>query len=121
MNKILLFFTVCSLIVSCRYEEVVTVTSPEFDIIGKWILYEDVDIKGLKDEKGTFIFQENGSMIMVQNVKNQKNCKYEFSQKFKTLTIEEEMVDIEIVDNDNIILKGKHSSGNKFVSQLIRQ
>lgn len=134
MNRIVLFFTVCSLVVSCSSNNNETTTekqegqtkqeaeaSSEFDIIGKWILYEDVDRKGFNDEKGTFIFQENGEVIMVQNVKNQKNGKYEFSQKFKTLSIEGEMVDIEIVDEDNILLKGKHDSGNKFVSQLVRQ
>ncbi len=96
-------------------------TSSEFKIVGKWILYEDFDTKGLSDEKGTFIFQDNGEVIMVKDVKNQKKGKYEFSQEFKTLSIEGEMVDIEIEDNNNVLLKGKHSSGNKFVSKLVRQ
>ena len=95
--------------------------SSQFAIIGKWILYEDVDRNGLENEKATFIFQENGEVKMVENIKSQKMGKYEFSQKFNTLTIEGEMVDIEIVDNNNVLLKGKHSSGNKFVSQLVRQ
>lgn len=128
MKNAFLIFTVSILFFSCNNtgssEESVKSEgniSSDFNIIGKWILYEDVDTKGFNDEKGTFIFQENGEVIMVQNVKNQKNGKYEFSQKFKTLSIEGEMVDIEIVDEDNILLKGKHDSGNKWVSQLVRQ
>ena len=96
-------------------------TTTEFKIVGKWILYEDFDRRGLNKEKGTLIFQDNGEVIMVEDVKNQKKAKYEFSQEFKTISIEGEMVDIEIEDNNNVLLKGKHSSGNKFVSKLVRQ
>jgi hypothetical protein len=96
-------------------------TTTEFKIVGKWILYEDFDRRGLNNEEGTFIFQDNGVVIMVKDVKNQKKAKYEFSQEFKTLSIEGEMVDIEIEDNNNVLLKGKNSSGNKFVSKLVRQ
>ena len=134
MYRALLFIVVSSLIVSCSssHDDTITKkkdekaqkveqTSSQFVIIGKWILYEDVDRNGLEDEKATFIFQENGEVKMVENIKSQKIGKYEFSQKFNTLTIEGEMVDIEIVDNNNVLLKGKHGSGNKFVSQLVRQ
>ena len=134
MYRALLFIVVSSLIVSCSSSHDDTITkkkdekaqkvernSSQFAIIGKWILYEDVDRNGLENEKATVIFQENGEVKMVENIKSQKMGKYEFSQKFNTLTIEGEMVDIEIVDNNNVLLKGKHSSGNKFVSQLVRQ
>jgi hypothetical protein len=134
MYRALLFIVVSSLIVSCSssHDDTITKkqdekaqkveqTSSQFVIIGKWLLYEDVDRNGLENEKATFIFQENGEVKMVENIKSQKIGKYEFSQKFNTLTIEGEMVDIEIVDNNNVLLKGKHGSGNKFVSQLVRQ
>ncbi len=96
-------------------------TSTEFSIIGKWMLYEDTDKRGLTKERGTFIFKKNGEFTMFRNTKDQKNGKYEFSAEFKTLSIEGEIVDIEIKDNDNILLKGEHNSGNKFESQLVRQ
>jgi hypothetical protein len=134
MNRILLFFTLCFFVASCGSNNNETNTqkkddqttqktenSAEFDIVGKWIMYEDVDRKGLSDERGTMIFKENGDFTFVKNDKNQKNSKYEFSLKFKTLTIEGETVDIEIIDKNNILLKGKHESGNKWVSQLVRQ
>ena len=134
MNRILLFFTLCFFVASCGSNNnetntqkkddqtnQKTETSAEFDIVGKWLMYEDVDRKGLSDEKGTFIFRENGDVTLVENDKNQKNSKYEFSLKFKTLTIEGETLDIEIIDKNNLLLKGKHESGNKWVSQLVRQ
>jgi len=134
MNRILLFFTLCFFVASCGSNNnetntqkkddqtnQKTETSSEFDIVGKWIAYEDVDRKGLSDESGTMIFKENGDVTLVENDKNQKNRKYEFSLKFKTLTIEGETVDIEIIDKNNILVKGKHESGDKWVSQLVRQ
>lgn len=96
-------------------------TSSEFKIVGKWILYEDFDTKGLRDEKATIIFKDNGDATYIEDVKNQRTLKYEFSQEFKTLSIEGEIVDVEIEDNNNVLLKGKHNSGNKFVSKLVRQ
>ena len=134
MNKNLLFFTVFYLIVSCSSNNDETITekqeeqtkqvmetSSEFNIIGEWILYENIDRKGLNDENLTFIFQENGKMMFYNYINNLKNGKYEFSQKFKTLTIRGQMVDIEIVDEDNILLKAKDSNGNKHMGQLVRQ
>jgi hypothetical protein len=142
MNRILLFFTLCFFVASCgsnsnetntqKKEEQTnqkkddqtnqkTETSAEFDIVGKWIMYEDVDRKGLSDERGTIIFKENGELIFIKDDENQDNGKYEFSLKFKTLTLDEELVDIEIIDKNNLLLKGKHESGNKWVSQLVRQ
>lgn len=96
----------------------------DFDIVGKWALYEDED---LEKKKGTFIFKEKGEMIMIENSKNQNKGIYEFDSEFMTLSLSDrngestEIVDVEIVDNDNVLLKGRHVSGNEFTSLLVRK
>ena len=96
-------------------------STPKFTIVGKWIIYEDVDKRGLQDEKATIIFKENGDATLIENVKNHSTLKYEFSQEFKTLSVDGEIVDVEILDNNNVLVTGRHSSGNEFVSQMVRQ
>jgi hypothetical protein len=91
-----------------------------FDIIGKWILYEDVDKKGLTDQNSTLIFKEDGNLTLIRDTRNFKNGKYELNVKYKTLIIDRDIVEIDIIDKDNIRIYGKHISGNKFQSQLVR-
>jgi hypothetical protein len=91
-----------------------------FDIVGKWILYEDVDKKGLTDQQSTLIFKEDGNLILIRDTRNFKNAKYELNVKYKTLIIDRVIVEIDILDKDNIRIYGKHISGNKFQSQLVR-
>lgn len=91
-----------------------------FDIIGKWILYEDVDRKGLTDQHSTLIFKEDGILTLIRDTSNYKNGKYEFNVKYKTLIIDKNIAEIYIIDKDNIRFYGKHTSGNKFQSQLVR-
>ena len=51
--------------------------------------------------------------------RNRSILKYEFSQEFKTLSVGGEILDVEILDNNNVLVTG--SSGNEFVSQMVRQ
>ena len=94
-------------------------STPKFTIVGKWIIYEDVDKRRLSKEKATIIFKENGDATWIENTKNRSILKYEFSQEFKTLSVGGEILDVEILDNNNVLVTG--SSGNEFVSQMVRQ
>lgn len=131
MQRVFLLLFVSSFLLSCNSgnelpiaEEQIQQEEPTpvgIKLIGKWILYEDVDTKGFNDKKSTLIFQENGEVTIVLSAKKQKTGKYEFNEELNTLAIEGESVDVEMIDKDNIRLHGKHRRGKKFVSQLVRQ
>ena len=79
MNKLLvLFFALNLVFASCdnsssdesniEKEDTEAASDRDFQIIGKWVMFEDQD---LDRKRGTFIFKSDGEVVMIRNVKNQ--------------------------------------------------
>jgi len=105
-------------------QETTNEAETDFTIVGKWEMYEDQDTNRFR---ATFIFKEGGEMVMIRNVKDQKKGTYLFDSEFMTLSISDpngenvEISDVEVVNNDKVLIKGRHASGNKFTNLLLRQ
>lgn len=97
----------------------------EKDLYGKWRFIEDYG-KDNEREKGNVVFRKDNTAVFIDKSSDIEESNYSFDEEAKILTVwrdesdEKEKLVVEVLDFNEILIKGEHESGNAFVTKLIR-
>ncbi len=118
-----------------NYEEPYSVTSDSSekdnkftknDLIGKWTMYEDYDTHGKTRNEGSVVFRNDGTYLGIDNGEIDGGGKFSFDEELMILSVSEdnqnfEKVELEVLNINEVLIKGKHHSGTRWTNLMERQ
>jgi pSer/pThr/pTyr-binding forkhead associated (FHA) protein len=118
-----------------NYEEPYSVTSDSSekdnkftknDLIGKWTMYEDYDTHGKTRNEGSVVFRNDGTYLGIDNGEIDGGGKFSFDEELMILSVSEdnqnfEKVELEVLNINEVLIKGKHHSGSRWTNLMERQ
>ena len=96
------------------------------DLIGKWTMYEDYDRDGKTRNKGSVVFRNDGTYLGIDNGEIDGVGKFSLDEELMILSVSEdnqnlEKVELEVLNKNEILIKGKHHSGTRWTNLMERQ
>ena len=118
-----------------NYEEPSSVTSDSSekdnkfttnDLIGKWTIYDDYDTHGKTKKEGNIVFRNDGTFLGIDNGEIDGEGKFSFDDELMILSISEnneelEKVELEVLNKNEVLIKGKYHSGKRYTALMERQ
>ncbi len=97
----------------------------EKHLYGKWRFIEDYGAANER-EQGHIVFRKDNSLVFIDKSADIEESNYAFEEEAKILSVwqedseEKEKLVVEVLNFNEILIKGEHKSGNAFVTKLIR-
>ena len=96
------------------------------DLIGKWTMYEDYDTHGKTRNKGSVVFRNDGTYLGIDNGEIDGGGKFSFDEELMILSVSEDnqnfdKVELEVLNKNEVLIKGKHHSGSRWTNLMERQ
>jgi hypothetical protein len=96
------------------------------DLIGKWTIYEDYDTHGKTKKEGNIVFRNDGTLLGIDNGEIDGEGKFSFDDELMILTVSEknediQKVELEVLNTNEVLIKGKYHSGKRYTALMERQ